>query len=782
MRSSILSIARSIAEPVRRYARWLHVDGVPAGTVEKLPEVDESGRTNVPGVYVVGDLAGIPLLKFSADSGARAVQTICDESDFQQNRGVDGIVDIAIVGAGVSGVSAAFEAKKCGLSFAVYDGAQPFSTICDFPKGKPIYAYPHDMVPAGEMRFTAAVKEPLVDELEGQRREHDIDVIDSCIGGIERRSGRILLHHEGGATSEALRAIVAIGRSGNYRPLDVPGEDLEHVHRRLHDPGDFAAQRVVVIGGGDTALESAIALMDSGADVTLSYRGKEFTRPKHENVDAVNASANAPNAPGASSGSLKVALGTQATEIREHEVMLVDRAGSEETVESDVVFTMIGREPPLEFFRRSGIRMRGEWSPRTWLSFLGFVAACFVLYDTKAGGPIKHWLSRAGLWFFDAIPGALKALGGAIGAWAADPTTLLGASLGSLGEISFYYTGVYSLIVVVFGIRRIQRRRTPYVTWQTVTLMAIQVIPLFILPYIALPWMGANGWFEHGVGKVIGDHLFPGGSYWRAFGLILAWPLFVYNIFTAEPIWTWLVIGFIQTFVLIPAMVFYWGKGAYCGWICSCGALAETLGDRHRQKMPHGPKWNRLNLAGQVILGIAFLLLAVRIVGWVWTDSWVATSFDALLDGHSLPGPLYLVSWKWFVDILLAGVVGLGFYFWFSGRFWCRFFCPLAALMHVYARWGRFRIFSEKTKCISCNVCTSVCHQGIDIMSFANKGEAMDDPECVRCSACVQECPTGVLTFGRVTTRDGVELPLLDTLPASPVQMREGRNVSVGSE
>ena len=106
-------------------------------------------------------------------------------------------------------------------------------------------------------------------------------------------------------------------------------------------------------------------------------------------------------------------------------------------------------------------------------------------------------------------------------------------------------------------------------------------------------------------------------------------------------------------------------------------------------------------------------------------------------------------SYKWFVDIFLGGIIGVGLYFKYSGRVWCRFFCPLAALMHIYARFSRFRIFPEKSKCISCNVCTSVCHQGIDIMNFANKGLPMQDPECVRCSACVQQCPTGVLAFGR---------------------------------
>ena len=122
--------------------------------------------------------------------------------------------------------------------------------------------------------------------------------------------------------------------------------------------------------------------------------------------------------------------------------------------------------------------------------------------------------------------------------------------------------------------------------------------------------------------------------------------------------------------------------------------------------------------------------------------------------------------WKHTVDWLLAGALGTGLYFWLSGRVWCRFACPLAAWMHIVARFSRFRILVEAKQCISCNACTTVCHQGIDIMNFANKGVAMADPECVRCSACVQACPTNVLQFGRV---DGAGVVVArDTLSARP--------------
>jgi polyferredoxin len=180
-------------------------------------------------------------------------------------------------------------------------------------------------------------------------------------------------------------------------------------------------------------------------------------------------------------------------------------------------------------------------------------------------------------------------------------------------------------------------------------------------------------------------------------------------------------------------------------------------------------------MVGQAILAIVFLLLFLRILGWIAQGvpllGFLGSAnglFYGLLSGWRLLG--VELNYYHAVDIFLAGIVGVGFYFWFSGRVWCRFACPLAALMHIYTRFSRYRIFPEKSKCISCNVCTTVCHQGIDVMNFANKGLPMEDPQCVRCSACVTECPTGVLAFGRYGT--GGEI-VLDRIGASPVRMRE---------
>jgi thioredoxin reductase/ferredoxin len=748
---------------VQKYLHWLHLQW-PAGRVEKLPVVNEDGTTAVPGVWVAGDLTGVPLLKFAADTGARAVAAIADE--LGDEAGADeGPVDVAIVGGGVAGLSAALEAQKRGLRFVVFEASQPMSTIANFPKGKPIFTYPTDLKPAGELQLSAEVKETLLEELEGQRRAAGIEPRQVRIERLVRKGGLIELHHGGGAPFQARRVIVAIGRSGNHRKLGVPGEDLDKVANRLHDPAEFAGREVLVVGGGDSALEAATALQTAGAAVTLSYRGDALTRAKPENVAAVHRSG------------ADIVLNSTVAGIEQDAVTLKTKAGEERRA-NDFVFTLIGREPPLDFFRRSGIAIQGETKLAGWLGVAALVLFCIFVYSWKSSGPTEGWINPS-TW-----ASSLEA------SWN-DKATVLGTLAVSLHSRSFYYTLLYSLCILVFGIDRIRRRRTPYVKRQTLALMLVQWLPLFILPEIVLPWLGYNGVFSSGLGAVIGDGLFekyispeayaaglwPEGyhprAYWRAYGFILAWPLNVYNVFTGEPHWWWLVIGFLQTCVLIPWLIYRWGKGVYCGWICSCGALAETMGDRHRQKMPHGPGWNRLNVIGQIFLAAAVALLLLRIVGWVTPWAWPDRLFGLLLEGKAADGSQaagWMFSYKWVVDILFGGVLGVGFYFKYSGRVWCRFACPLAALMHVYARFTRFRIFADKKKCISCNVCTSVCHQGIDVMAFANRGAPMEDPECVRCSACVQSCPTGVLSFGRLLA-DG--RPLFDGLPASPVQINE---------
>ena len=302
------------------------------------------------------------------------------------------MLDLAIIGAGVAGISAAIEAKKAGLNFAVFEATESFFDRRQLPERRsrsiPI---PTEMKLDGGLQFSADVKEALVAEMEEQRRAAGIEVTPARIERIERRGGELILHKDDKTTVAARRVIVAIGRSGNFRKLGVPGEELDKVYNRLFDPHEFAGQDALVVGGGDSALETAIALTTCGARVTLSYRRKELARAKPANIEKiemlvrdasadvqiekptserVNTALTSGMRSQVSAGSLKLALGTEVTRIEPKQVYL--KNGTEEPLPNDVVFTMLGRKAPLDFFRRSGIPIAGEGTLRRLERARGF--------------------------------------------------------------------------------------------------------------------------------------------------------------------------------------------------------------------------------------------------------------------------------------------------------------------------------------------------------------------------------------------------------------------------
>ena len=259
-----------------RYTHWLHTRW-PAGTVEKLPACDEHGRTNLPGVRIVGDLTGVPLLKFSSDSGARAVREIAAELGEPETRNQKPeTLDLAIIGGGVAGISAAIEARRAGLNFAVFEATQVFSTVANFPKAKPIFTYPTDMQLDGGLHFTADVKEALLAEMEAQRRAAGIEVTPARIERLARDGETLVLKGADGDVARARRVIVAIGRSGNHRKLGVPGES-ELVGKGVSycatcDAAFFKGVPVAVVGGGDAALDEAMFAARFASTVTVIHR------------------------------------------------------------------------------------------------------------------------------------------------------------------------------------------------------------------------------------------------------------------------------------------------------------------------------------------------------------------------------------------------------------------------------------------------------------------------------------------------------------------------------
>ncbi|TGM95256.1 NAD(P)-binding domain-containing protein [Leptospira yasudae] len=773
-----------------RYFSWLHNDA-PESPVEIYPEVSDSFESSIPGVSIIGDLTGVPLLKFAVESGAQVVRKISakrntsritpehNSATAKTSAANSSVYDVLIVGAGPAGISAGIECKKLNYNFLILESNDPFHTVKSYPKTKPIFAEPEDLNTTSEVTIQNGTKESLLSDLQKALEKWKLPIRSgTTVSQIQKIESGFTVHTENGEYFQSQEVILAIGKSGDAKNLQIPGEDLPKVYHRLFDPKDFENEDVLVVGGGDSAVEAAIAISKYANSTKLSYRGKELVRPKSDNKDRF--------ADLVASGKIDFLNESIVQEISDREVRLTNagrfdsKTGSTDSKKNPVqdarsqvipntsVLVQIGSRTPIEFLKRIGIRIQNQINVWDWIGFAAMFLFANVVYFGKASFyGIETYGTIATTSLF-----ALIGLGVPLtirlfqkrkellaNGWSIFRNSYLliaavyfclvyvgGKYFGFLflgKQPGFHYTLLYSLTILTFGLRRMKVRPTRYIRKQTWTLILIQIFPLFLLPEIILPFLGQNGLLGDGNGFLL-TQVLPYGAYWNAYGLILAWPLNM-GIFYNTGITTfWLVYGLLQTFVVIPYLVYRFGKGAYCGWICSCGGLAETLGDETRTKMPHGKFANRLENSGQWILFFATIITLLKL-SEIFLSPWfpITHVFGSIGDGGKKIYDLI-------VDLMLAGVVGVGSYFLLSGRVWCRFFCPLAALMHIYARFSRFRIFSEKKRCISCNICTKVCHQGIDVMSYANKGTPMDNVQCVRCSACVVNCPTDVLSFGEI--------------------------------
>ena len=155
---------------IARYFNWLQED-VPAGEVEHYPEIDENGESSVKGVYIIGDLTGIPLLRLAADSGSKIIKQFSEDDTFQKlrNNNKDNTVyDLLIIGAGPAGVAAGADALKLNYNIKILESAKKFNTILNFPKGKPIYAEPEDYQQKSDIKIENGTKESLIEDLEKQ--------------------------------------------------------------------------------------------------------------------------------------------------------------------------------------------------------------------------------------------------------------------------------------------------------------------------------------------------------------------------------------------------------------------------------------------------------------------------------------------------------------------------------------------------------------------------------------------------------------------------------------
>lgn len=313
-----------------------------------LPRVRENFETNVPGLYIVGELGGMGLVANAFEQGRQCVEGIMREGE----RGPSGILDLVIIGCGPAGLSASLTAKERGARFVTVEKESLGGTVRHYPRKKLVMTRPVVIPGYGKLPVREVGKEELIGLWEDIAAKAGLEVVTGAtVSAVERVAPHHFSVTAGGTVYEAQRVILAIGRRGVPRKLGVPGEDgAAHVAYSLREPDAYTNDRILVVGGGDSAVEAALALAEQpGNEVRISYRGTAFSRIKPANHERIREAAQA--------GSLEVLWSTTPMEVLADSVTLRREESNQVEVPADQVFVFIGGELPTAFLRGCGVEI-----------------------------------------------------------------------------------------------------------------------------------------------------------------------------------------------------------------------------------------------------------------------------------------------------------------------------------------------------------------------------------------------------------------------------------------
>jgi thioredoxin reductase (NADPH) len=313
-----------------------------------IPLLKPNFESNVPGIYVAGELGGMGLIKNALTQGQQALEAIAKSGVKRP-----GSLDVLIVGAGPAGLAASLAAKKMGLSYQTVEQEALGGAVFQYPRGKLVMTAPVELPIIGKVQFRNTSKETLLQFWNQACQGNALKIgYQERVESIENKDGAFHVR-----TSKnqyvASNVLLGIGRRGTPRKLGVPGEDLSKVVYRLIDPEQYRGKHVIVVGGGDSALEAAASIAELGdTTVSLSYRGDAFQRAKQRNRQRVDEAS--------AKGQLTVLLNSQVREIRPEEVVM-KQADKEIRLRNDAVIVSAGGILPNDFLKSIGIQVETKW-------------------------------------------------------------------------------------------------------------------------------------------------------------------------------------------------------------------------------------------------------------------------------------------------------------------------------------------------------------------------------------------------------------------------------------
>ena len=310
-----------------------------------LPHVNQNFETNAKGIFIAGELGGMGLIKNSVEQGQQAIENMVK----LKKPSKENVIDVVIIGAGPAGISATLAAKKNQLSSVTLEQDSMGGTVFTFPRSKLVMTSPMDLPLYGKVKLHDTSKDELLELWNNVINDHDIKIKEhtkvETITPLKDDTFKVVTNNGDEYVSNYV--LLATGRRGSPRKLNVPGEDSQKVAYRLLEPERISGKKVVVVGGGDSAVESAMLLMENN-EVILSYRKDKFARIKPKNKEVIaNAIANK---------SIEGIFNSNLNSINETSVMM-NVEGEERTIENDLVYIFAGGELPTSFLQKAGVEI-----------------------------------------------------------------------------------------------------------------------------------------------------------------------------------------------------------------------------------------------------------------------------------------------------------------------------------------------------------------------------------------------------------------------------------------
>lgn len=314
-----------------------------------LPHLSPVFETSVPGIYITGELGGMGLVRNAIRQSLQAVETIAAE----RPRGTGGALDLVVVGAGPAGMAAAARARELGLTVEVLEQEARGGTIAHYPRQKIVMTEPFTLPGGIASKARLLSKEQLMDLFARALDAAHVKVREGWRVDDVRRDGDAFRVEATGGTLRAATVMLCVGRRGSPRRLDVPGEGLDKVTYRLIEPDQYAARHVLVVGGGDSAVEAALALAEArAASVTLSYRRPAVAKVREANQRAFDAAVQA--------GRIVFEGGTEVARI-EPDAVTLRRGDRTFPLPNDYVIVQIGGELPVQFLQKVGVSIERKF-------------------------------------------------------------------------------------------------------------------------------------------------------------------------------------------------------------------------------------------------------------------------------------------------------------------------------------------------------------------------------------------------------------------------------------